>query len=80
MVNRFIEHSQTVTTNNYNSLTGLHTLKITVTTAHKRKSSMSAFASRCLVTNLSWFNTSQPNTQLLNCHLNSLTNELRLNQ
>jgi hypothetical protein len=54
VVNKFTEHSQDVTANNYNSLTGLHTLKITVTTAHKVKSSMSAFASRCLVTNLSW--------------------------
>jgi hypothetical protein len=34
---KIIEHSQVVTTNNYNSLTGLHTLKITVTTAHKIK-------------------------------------------
>jgi hypothetical protein len=29
----FIEHLQNVTTNNYDSLTELHTLKITVTTA-----------------------------------------------
>jgi hypothetical protein len=34
---------------------------------------MSAPASRCLVTNRSWFN-----TLLLNCLLNSLSNELRL--
>jgi hypothetical protein len=50
LVNRFIEHSQVVTTSNYNSLTGLHTLKITVTTEHKIKSSMSVFTRRFLVT------------------------------
>jgi hypothetical protein len=53
-VSRSIEPSEIVTTNNYNSLTSLHTVKITVTTAHKRKSSISTYASRCLVTNLSW--------------------------
>jgi hypothetical protein len=42
-VNRFIEHSQFVTTNNYNSLTGLHSLKITVTTSYKIKFSMSSY-------------------------------------
>jgi hypothetical protein len=52
-VNRFHEHSQVITTNNCNSLTGLHTLKIAVTTAHKIKSSLSAVTSNCLVTNLS---------------------------
>jgi hypothetical protein len=36
MVTRFIDHLYTplVTTSNYNSLTGLHTLKIPVTAAH----------------------------------------------
>jgi hypothetical protein len=34
LVIRFIEHSEKVTTDNYDSLTELHTLKITVTTAH----------------------------------------------
>jgi hypothetical protein len=53
-MNRFIEQSQVAATNNYNSLTGLHTLKIVLATAHKIKCSMSAFDSRCLVTNLSW--------------------------
>jgi hypothetical protein len=53
-VNRFTEHSQVVTTKNDNSLTGLHTLKISVTTAHKIKPSISAFTRRFLVTNLSW--------------------------
>jgi hypothetical protein len=56
-VNRFIGYSQVVTANNYNSLTGLHTLKIAATTVHRIKSSMSAFASRWFVknvTNLSW--------------------------
>jgi hypothetical protein len=47
------DHSQAVTTKNYNSLTNLHTLKISLTTAHKI-SSRSAFTSRCLVTTLSW--------------------------
>jgi hypothetical protein len=42
---RFIEHSQVVTTNNYKSLTALHTLKITVNITHKIKSSTSAFTS-----------------------------------
>jgi hypothetical protein len=49
-VNRFIEHSQVVTTINYNNLTGLHTLKITVPTAHKIKSYISASTSRRWVT------------------------------
>jgi hypothetical protein len=51
-VNRSINHSHVVTTNNYKSLTGLYILKITVTTAHKIKSSISAFTSRCWVTGL----------------------------
>jgi hypothetical protein len=35
LVTRFIDHlfTQLITTSNYNSLTGLHTLKITVTAA-----------------------------------------------
>jgi hypothetical protein len=37
----FIEHLQNVTTNNYDSLTELHTPKITVTTAHIRSSQSS---------------------------------------
>jgi hypothetical protein len=48
LVNRFNEHSEVATTSNYNSLTGLHTLKVTVTTTHKIKSSMSVFTRRCL--------------------------------
>jgi hypothetical protein len=44
-MNRFTEHSQVVTTNNCKTLTGLHNLKITVTIAHKIKSSMSVFTS-----------------------------------
>jgi hypothetical protein len=51
-VNRFTEHSQVVTTNNYSSLNGLHTPKITVNKAHKIKSSISAFTSSCWVTGL----------------------------
>jgi hypothetical protein len=47
-MNRFFEHSQVATTNNYNSLTGLHTLKIAVTITHKIKSLMSVFARRFL--------------------------------
>jgi hypothetical protein len=45
----FIEHlyTQLVTTSKYNSLTGLHTLKITVTAAHIKSS---VFTSRFLVT------------------------------
>jgi hypothetical protein len=38
---RFIEHLQNITTNNYYSLTELHTLKITVTTAHIKSSQSS---------------------------------------
>jgi hypothetical protein len=37
-MNRFIGHSQVVTTNNYNTLSGLHTGKITVTITHEIKS------------------------------------------
>jgi hypothetical protein len=44
-MNRFIEHLKVVITNNYNTLTGLHTSKITVTTTHEIKSSMSGFTS-----------------------------------
>jgi hypothetical protein len=44
------EHSQVVSTSNYNSVTGLHTLKITATTSHKVKFSISALTSRCWVT------------------------------
>jgi hypothetical protein len=74
MENRFIEHSQVVTTNNCNSLTGLHTLKITVTIAHKIKSSMCACSS--LLGNGSYLvNISQLNAQLLHCLLESFTNE-----
>jgi hypothetical protein len=43
----FIGHLQNITTNNYGSLTELHTLKITVTTAHIK--SYLVFSSRCLV-------------------------------
>jgi hypothetical protein len=39
----FTEHSHNVTTNNYDSLTELHTPSITVTTAHI-KSSQSSIA------------------------------------
>jgi hypothetical protein len=47
----FIEHlyAQLVTTWNYNSPTGLHTLKITVTVAHIKSS---VFISRFLATDL----------------------------
>jgi hypothetical protein len=45
-VNRLIERSQVITENNYNRITGLHPLKITVTTAYKIKSSISDFTSR----------------------------------
>jgi hypothetical protein len=71
-MNRFIGHSQIVTTNNYN------TLKITVTITHKIKSSESA-ASRCLVTNIIWiFNywTAFWILLLMNLWLNLITNEL----
>jgi hypothetical protein len=44
----FIEHLQNITTSNYNSLTELHTPKITVTTAHRYKV-FSVITSRCLV-------------------------------
>jgi hypothetical protein len=37
----FIEHLQNVTTNNYDSLTELHTPEITVTTAHIKSSQSS---------------------------------------
>jgi hypothetical protein len=37
----FIEHLQNVTTNNYDSLTELHALKFTVTTAHIKSSQFS---------------------------------------
>jgi hypothetical protein len=40
-VDRFVEDLLLVTTNHCNALTGLHTLKVTVTTAHI-KSSMSS--------------------------------------
>jgi hypothetical protein len=67
-MNRFIEHSQVVTTNNYN------TLKITETIINKIKYLTSACWS--LLSNESYLvNTSQLNTELLNCLLNSLTNE-----
>jgi hypothetical protein len=45
---RSIEHSQVVTTNNCNALTGLHTLNVTVTISHKIKSSSSVFTGRFL--------------------------------
>jgi hypothetical protein len=41
LVNGFIDHMEMVTISNYNSITGLHTLEITVTAAH-RKSSVSS--------------------------------------
>jgi hypothetical protein len=46
----FIEHlyAQLVTTDNYNSLTGLHTLNITVSAAHI-KSSMSSLDTETLI-------------------------------
>jgi hypothetical protein len=37
------EYSQVVTTNDYNTLNDLHALEITVTIAHKIKSSTSAY-------------------------------------
>jgi hypothetical protein len=48
LVIEFIEHLQNVTTNNYDSLSELHTPKFSVTTAHKKV--FSVFNSRCLVT------------------------------
>jgi hypothetical protein len=67
-MNRFIGHSQVVTTNNYNNL------KITVTLAHKMKYSMSVCYS--LLGNESYrINILLMNTQLLNCLLNPLANE-----
>jgi hypothetical protein len=67
-VERFIEHTQFVSTNNYN------TLKFTVIIAHKIRSSTSACKS--LLSNESYLvSTTQLNTQLLNCFLNSLTND-----
>jgi hypothetical protein len=63
-VNRLTEHSQVVTTNNYDSLTGLHTIKIAVTTAHKIKSLTHAFTSRYLVTSLSWLTFHSLTTEL----------------
>jgi hypothetical protein len=70
-MNRFIGHSQAITTNtnNYNIL------KITATITHIQR----LLASRCLATKSYLVNTSQLNSQLLKCLLNSLTNELRLN-
>jgi hypothetical protein len=41
LVIRFIKHSQNVTTNNYDSVTELHTPKITVTAAHIKSSQSS---------------------------------------
>jgi hypothetical protein len=38
LVNGFIEHLRNITTNNYESVTELQTLKITVTTAHLKSS------------------------------------------
>jgi hypothetical protein len=46
LVTGFIEHLQNVTTNNYDSLTELHTPKITVTTEHV-KSFQSSVAVAC---------------------------------
>jgi hypothetical protein len=51
-MDRFVDHSQVVTANNCNSLTGLLTRIITVKTAHKIKSSISASTSRCWVIGL----------------------------
>jgi hypothetical protein len=47
LVTQFIDHLCTrfVTTSNFNSLTGLHTLKITVTAAHMKASMSSLFVS-----------------------------------
>jgi hypothetical protein len=42
----FIEHLQNVPTNNYNSLTELHTPKITVTTVHIESSQSSLTVAR----------------------------------
>jgi hypothetical protein len=47
LVNRFIDHLQGVTTNNYNTISDLHTLQIT-----HAKSSQFAFNSRFPVTDL----------------------------
>jgi hypothetical protein len=52
-MNRFIEHSQVTTTNNYNSHTGLYTLKTAVTITHKITYSLSVLTRHFLVTNLS---------------------------
>jgi hypothetical protein len=41
LIIRFIENPQNVTTNNYDSLSALHTPKITVTTAHVKSSQSS---------------------------------------
>jgi hypothetical protein len=60
-MNKFIGHSQVVSTNNYN------TLKITVTITQNKVLNV-LLASRCLVTSLIWLT-----LQLLNCLLNSLT-------
>jgi hypothetical protein len=46
LVIRFIEHLQNVTTNNYDSLTKLHTPKITVTTAYIKSSQSSLEVAR----------------------------------
>jgi hypothetical protein len=51
LVNRFIERSQVITTNDYTKLTVLHSIKITVTTAYKSKSSISVFTRDFQVTN-----------------------------
>jgi hypothetical protein len=64
-MNRFIEHSQVVTTDNYN------TLKITANITHEIKSSM-------LVCQSLLGNTSQLNPWLLYFLLKSLTNESQL--
>jgi hypothetical protein len=42
----FIEHIQTVTSNNYNNLIELHTPKMTVTTAHIKSSQSSLAAAQ----------------------------------
>jgi hypothetical protein len=47
-----IQHVQIITTCNYNSLAGLHTIKITETTTHMKSSNV--FTSRLLVTALSF--------------------------
>jgi hypothetical protein len=41
LITEFIEHLQNVTTSNYDSLTLLHTPKITVKTAHIKSSQFS---------------------------------------